>query len=205
MNDFDGFTVIGYEPSHPNSWYGTYWTNWCLVFREEMGDQVFYQTLKCPSSPSNNVARWWSANPKHCVIKDPHYSYNYAQMSTSGNPNRISKIKHPSGKLSFCDYGHEKIINLYYGYNPAAKVLQRQYLPGGGLCDKGAVKLSNGSDLSGTYLRDFLKGRHVGGTNNVLCVDGHVSNVSGKLLGGEFYININNSKLFKGYFASWKE
>ena len=219
INDNEGRILIGSNLAEPDPWYGSYWSNWELYLRRSMGNAFFYQVLKCPASPSNLVDRWWKNSPKYTVVRDANYAYNFDQLKNGndrvlkadgsgyvnvGIPNLIGKIRNPATKLAFCDYGtgDTGVINMYYGYSPSASVRTAQYLPGGGLINNGAIKLANGTDLSGAYLRDFMKGRHLG-MDNVMCVDGHVESVSCRELAEDFYININNAKYFKDFFAAW--
>ncbi len=95
-------------------------------------------------------------------------------------------------------------IGIANGYKPTRAV--SEYLPGGGLCDNGVSHLNNGGAILNTgnesYLRDFMKGRHLGAVN-IMCADGHVESVPGKILGEDFYTN--NNSYCKGFFAMWNK
>jgi prepilin-type processing-associated H-X9-DG protein len=119
-------------------------------------------------------------------------------------PPKMSQVKNPSGKLGLCDYGTAMAINGYYGYRITAKVNQQDYIPGSGKYSPAAIKLSNGGNISGPYLNDFVNGRHPG-VVNVMFVDGHVKGVPIRILTDAFYINTNNLNLFNGMFAKWNQ
>ena len=181
-----------------------------------------YLTFMCPSSPTYNSTQ--NSNLDGIVTwKDPYYGGHYGYDSDRLNvgtmiilkangtkmylriPPRISKIKNPSGKLAFCDYGYGIAINTYYGYSTAAKVNTQDYIPGAGKYSAAAIKLtSNGGNINGPYLKDFVNGRHPGCVN-VMFADCHVEGVPIPLLTDSFYVNTNSHHSLKGMFAKWNQ
>lgn len=219
-NDNKGYLVQGCNLAEPDSWRGSYWTNWQLYLRRDMGDVFFFNSTICPSSPSYKTSGNHKTNI--AVTSDAHYSYNANQLSAGNRvatkmdgstvnvpiPACIYKVIVPSTKLLVCDYGisDQQVINSYYGYASGAPVRKIQYMPGGGKSMNGFAKLSNGGNITdpenGFYLDDFMKGRHMG-TTNILFVDGHASSLPGKEIGDSFYINNNNGNSFTGLFSRW--
>ena len=221
INDNNGSLVQCNNPEeayYEKGVWTAYWTNWPLYFKQDMGENFFYRSLVCPSSPSYKMAGSHTSLTA-VSFADAHYSYNITQLSTGlrvgyrsdsgvavniAIPCRIDKIKTPDTKLMFLDFGTDKSINMSYGSGNYA-VCSSQYIPGGGKSPNGVAKLAaNGNLTSGPYYDDFFKGRHGGGLN-VLFVDGHVSPMPGNEVGPAFYTNNNNINLFTGIFAKWNQ
>lgn len=218
-NDNNGYLVQTGNLSEPDSWYGSYWTDWTLYLRRDMGNPFYFKVLVCPSSPSYRVNTWYKHDSSYAVMNDAHYGYNSNQLSTgkrkalkgdgSGTivdvviPVRIERVQSPGSKLMFCDYGCNRGINMAYGWGASFAFNASQYIPGGGKSANGLARLAGSSVTSGAFFDDFMKGRHAGGTANVLFADGHTSSLSGKDVGDSFYTNNNNANAFTGLFAVW--
>ena len=219
-NNNNGYIVPYYVVDDPKD--GRYYTSWYHYMQEIAGDGV-WEILKCPTSPSYKLDRWYEGNLRLEITYDAHYAYNIQQLKAGDRlairsdngatvniprPNRINRIRRPSSKLAFCDYGGGKSINMYYGYGPTAAVGTSQYIPGGGLCSAGFGKLSNGGSILNAgrepFLEDFKKGRHLG-VVNVMFVDGHVASKPSAKVAESFYTNNNNPDLFTGLFAKWDD
>lgn len=221
-NDNKGYLIQGWNPGEPDAWYGTYWTDWQLYMRRDVGDAFYFKSLRCPSSPSYKIAIWYDHyKSKYGIQMDAHYSYNSEQLK-SGNrtdtnktsgasvtvavPARIENVKAPGSRLMFCDSGTSKTISMFYGYSSSCTVPVASYMPGGRKSSGGMAKLSNGGDIitpaNGSYLNDFTNGRHVG-TENILFVDCHAASVPSRELGTAYYTNNNNANAFAGLFARW--
>ena len=206
INDNDDYILPNFAVDDRDSYYGTYWTDWYMYLRRSMGDGIL-NALKCPSQP--NPDSFYGYNINQLKIGD-----RQAARSDSGAlvsvpiPNRISRIKNPSGKLAFCDYAKYCRLNMFYGYQAGAGVRIIDYIPGGGLYQGGLTKLTNPGDIMNAgnenYLKDFMKGRHMG-TMNYMCVDAHVESKPSKNVAQEFYINTNNLNSFTGLFARWDQ
>jgi len=216
----DDHLVYGSNLTQPYPWYlGVYWTSWHLYFRD-LGGAAALDVMHCPSSPTPGPGKY-TAQDYEKVIKGANYSYNSGPLfngtftahkpdgtaATIPRPNRFARIVNPQNKAGFIDYAPDHGINLYYGYSPGATVPDFQYLPGGFLSPGGASKYTaNGGTVSNNraLLGDFQGGRH-GGFVCVLHADGHVEALSSRTVGTAFYINVNNTSLFKGLFAAWNK
>ena len=189
------------------------------------------KSMRCPSSPNylvpqtNAGSAWNHETGLASFSNDAHYSYNIEQLkagdrtgktSDTGTtvtnipiPNLFSKIKNPAGKLTICDYGFGKSINMYYGYDPTAGVIGQYYIPGGGRFIGGLTKTSNAgttvtSAANAHYLKDFMQGRHAG-VVNALFLDGHVEALSSAEVAKSYYTNNNSKNKFTGMFAKWDQ
>lgn len=195
-----------------------YYSNWYHFLYQSLGPPIL-KSMVCPNCPDLKLP---GANPKNVLfsVQKANYAYSSDQLKTGNEfvvrpdtgasvqvmkPNIISRIKNPSSKLVFCDYGTETGVNMYYGYSTAALINTAQYIPGGGHSAGGMAKLAGGNITaagSGHYLRDFTVGRHGTGAN-VVFVSGNTRAVTGQEIGGSFYTNNNNLNNFTGMFARW--
>lgn len=227
IGDNKGYIVPNSRWDTPDTYFGTYFKPWYGFLRDNVGDSII-KSMRCTNSPSYQTPQnaagdaWNHYKGKTAFIYDAHYAYNIDQlkdgnvsvprsdsgaMANTANPNLVSKIRNPSSKLAFCDYGTEKGVNMYYGYNASAGINPAQYIPGGGHSAGGAAKLPGGSitaDGKGPFLKDFTNGRH-GVGSNVLFVAGNVRNMPGQEIGKDFYKNDGSSNGFTGVFTRWDQ
>lgn len=227
IGDNKGYIVPTSSWNVPDAYFSSYFKTWIGYMRDSIGDPIL-KSMRCPNSPSYQTPQnaagdtWNHYTGKTALHYDAHYAYNIDQLkngnvsvprSDSGAmmnapvPNLVSKIRNPSSKLAFTDYGTDYSINMYYGYNASAGINPAQYIPGGGRSSGGAAKLSGGTitaDGKGPFLRDFTNGRHGVGAN-VLFVAGNVRNMPGQEIGKDFYKNDGSANGFTGVFTRWDQ
>lgn len=164
--DNKGYIVPDFRQDMPNSAQdiggSTYYSSWYHFMVKSLGAPIT-KSMICPNCPDLKLPGALMKTPTQLIVfqmQKANYAYNGDQLKTGNEnvvrpdtgaivavmkPNIISRIKNPSSKLVFCDYGTSSGINMYYGYSTAALINTSCYIPGGGHSAGGMAKLAGGN------------------------------------------------------------